>query len=281
MPNLYQPYLDFALDTARRAGALIREKTHTAHKIDKKGRINLVTEVDRASEELIFSAIRKAYPEHSILGEEQGKVSGQESNCRWIVDPLDGTTNFASAYPCYCVSIAFELDGTVLIGVVYDPTRDEAFYALKGGGAFLNGEPIHVSEQDNLEDALLVTGFPYDIALHPEIHLGMFSDLIVKARGLRRDGSAAIDLCYIACGRFDAYWELGLSPWDVAAGNLIVSEAGGKISDFFGREHNLLYRDIVATNGKMHPAIMQACAKYHEALLSSPYYVKAGERAEQ
>lgn len=278
MSSQYQPYLDLALKAAKQAGELIRKAVGESHHIDKKGRINLVTEVDKASEKLIFSLIKSTFPEHSILGEEQGQIIGSDNNCRWIVDPLDGTTNFASGYPFFAVSIAFELNGQVVVGVVHDPCHEETFYAVLGEGAYLNGQPIHVSDNAILEDALLVTGFPYDVSSSPDIHLGMFHDLIIKARGVRRDGSAALDLCYIACGRFDGYWELGLSPWDIAAGSLIVKEAGGKMSDFLGEPHNMLYRDLMASNGKIHPALLEAAKKYTTALRHSPYWIEKGER---
>ncbi|MGM9992408.1 MAG: inositol monophosphatase family protein [Candidatus Bruticola sp.] len=278
MNTNYQPYLDLALKAARQSGELIRKSIGSSHQIDKKGRIDLVTEVDKASEQLIFSLIKDTFPSHSILGEEQGEITGSNATCRWIVDPLDGTTNFASGYPFFAISIAFELEGRVVVGVVYDPCHDEAFYASLGGGAFLNGQPIHVSDNSSLEDALLVTGFPYDISSSPDIHLGMFHDLIIKARGVRRDGSAALDLCYIACGRFDGYWELGLSPWDIAAGSLIVREAGGTMSDFLGEPHNMLFRDLMASNGKIHPKLLEAASKYSDALRRSPYWIQEGER---
>ncbi len=278
MHSKYQQYLDLALKAAHQAGELIRKAIGESHHIDKKGRINLVTEVDKASEDLIFSLIRNTFPEHSILGEEQGQVIGSNSQCRWIIDPLDGTTNFTSGYPFFAVSIAFEQNGQVVVGVVHDPCHEETFHAVFGEGAYLNGHPIHVSDNANLEDALLVTGFPYDVSSSPDIHLGMFRDLILKARGVRRDGSAALDLCYIACGRFDGYWELGLSPWDIAAGSLIVKESGGTMSDFLGKPHNMLYRDLMASNGKIHPALLEAAQIYIEALRHSPYWIEKGER---
>ena len=270
----YHSYLDVALEAAHRAGELIRRARYQRHQIAKKGRINLVTEVDKASEELIFSTLQRYYPEHTILGEEQGQTTKRSSPYRWIVDPLDGTTTFAQNYPCFAVSIALEFEGRVIVGVVYDPCQDESFYATLGGGAYLNGHPIEVSQTDNLEDSLLVAGFPYNLNSAPEINLAIFRDMILQARGVRRDGSAAIDLAYIACGRFDAYWELGLSPWDVAAGRLLVQEAGGIISDFWGQEHLLHYRDILATNRPLHPVLLEAVRPYLNSLRHSPYWVE-------
>ncbi|MCR4783338.1 MAG: inositol monophosphatase [bacterium] len=274
----YQKFLDVAIEAAQEAGKVIREGFGQKHHIDKKGRIDVVTEVDKKSEEIIFSFIRKHFPEHSILGEEEGQVTGQSNRSRWIVDPIDGTTNFAAGYPFFAISIAYEEDGQVRAGLVYDPYHDELFKAIKGGGAFLNDQPIHVSHQTDLIDSLLVTGFPYNVSSSPDIHLGLFRDLILKARGVRRDGSAALDLCYIACGRFDGYWELGLSPWDVAAGILIVHEAGGLVTDFLGKPHNILYRDLIASNGRLHLDLLKAAEPYLEALHHSPYWIEAGER---
>ncbi|MCR5661873.1 MAG: inositol monophosphatase [bacterium] len=277
MQENYEKYLQTALHAAKEAGLLIRHKIGQNIHIDKKGRINLVTEVDMASEELIRNIITSEYPEHVILGEEKGAI-GEEKTHRWIVDPLDGTTNFAQGYPFFSVSIALEVNGQVVAGVVHDPTHEETFSAVKGQGAMLNGRPIHVSDHKILEESLLVTGFPYDISSSPDLHLNLFRDMVLKARGVRRDGSAALDLCYIACGRFDGYWELGLHPWDMAAGALIVTEAGGRMSDFLGEPHNLIFRDMVASNGLVHEEMLRTIAPYENALRASSYWTDMGTR---
>lgn len=277
MQEDYQTYLQTATEAALGAGDLIREKVGKSVHIDMKGRINLVTEVDVASEALIRRMISERFPGHTIFGEENGSV-GTDAEYRWIVDPLDGTTNFAQGYPFFSVSIALEVRGQVVVGVVHDPTHRETFSAVRGQGACLNGQPIHVTDHAELEKALLVTGFPYDVSSSPDIHLGLFRDLVVRARGIRRDGSAALDLCYVACGRFDAFWELGLSPWDIAAGSLIVSEAGGRMSDFLGKPHNLVFRDMLASNGLLHEDILKIIAPYTEALRLSPYWTELDNR---
>lgn len=295
MSEQYLQYLQSAREVATLAGAMIREKLGQSIHVDKKGRINLVTEVDMASEKLIRDYLAKYYPDHYILGEEGGetacscahpssKDTGAQGSAptvalhsgkkfRWIVDPLDGTTNFAQGYPFFCVSIALEINDEVVVGVVHDPNHNETFYACRGQGAFLNDYRISVTNHSNLEEALLVTGFPYDISSSPDIHLGLFRDLVVKARGIRRDGSAALDLCYVACGRFDAFWELGLSPWDMAAGSLIVREAGGQMSDFAGATHNLVFRDMLASNSHLHHPMLEVIKPYLPALRQSPYWV--------
>ena len=265
--------LNAPLEVARRAatlaGDLIRQKLGTALRVDMKGQINLVTEVDTACEELIRRTLRASYPDHRILGEEGGE-SGHDHPCLWLVDPLDGTTNFAHGYPFFAVSIGLEIEGQVAVGVVHDPTRDETFWALRGGGAWLNDRRIQVSDRDQLTHSLLVTGFPYDVRSCPEIHLDLFRDFVLEARGVRRDGAAALDLCYVACGRFDAFWELGLSPWDMAAGSLIVTEAGGRMSDFEGQPLDLRGRDMVASTGRLHGQVLEKIQPHLPALFRSP-----------
>ena len=267
--------LDLCLAVARRAalqaGDLIREKLGGALHIRLKGQVNLVTEVDLACEEQIRRTLREAFPSHRILGEEGGEV-GEAHPCLWIVDPLDGTTNFAHAYPFFCVSIGLQIDGQVAVGVVHDPTRDETFQAVRGRGAWLNDTRIHVTEEDDLVRSLLVTGFPYDLRSCPEIHLDLFREFVLQARGVRRDGAAALDMCYVACGRFDAFWELGLSPWDMAAGSLIVSEAGGRLTDFQGRPLELHRRDLVCSNGRLHDRMLEIIRPRVEAMRETPYW---------
>lgn len=250
--------LNFAIETARDAGQILLEKFGRKINISKKGDINLVTEADLASEKMIIERIRSYYPKHSILAEESGEaiVSGSDTTWKWIIDPLDGTTNYAHGYPCFCVTIALEHDGEIVLGVTFDPTRDELFSAEKGNGATLNNKSIRVSETENLSDALLVTGFPYnareknDFAKH-------FSDFTHKSRGLRRDGSAAIDMAYVACGRFDGFWEEGLNPWDVATGVLLIEEAGGRVSYYDDSKFSIYEPPICASNNLIHREMLE------------------------
>jgi len=242
---------DVAAALAREAGAILKEGYGRAHRPELKGRIDLVTEYDRRSERLLLNRIRSRYPAHAILAEESGAGEG-DAEVRWIVDPLDGTTNFAHNYPFFCVSIGIETRGELVAGVVFDPVRDELFAAARGLGATLNGRPIHVSHIDSLESALLVTGFPYWIRERPEPTLTVFREFLLRAQGVRRDGSAALNLCYLACGRFDGFWERSLSPWDMAAGVLIVREAGGRVTRFDGETFELDRREILASNDAIH-----------------------------
>ncbi len=194
---------------------------------------------------------------HDAVGPEQATGDAAPGGVRWILDPLDGTTNFAHNYPFFCVSVAAERDGAVVAGAVYDPMRDEMFAAALDTGATLNGAMISVSGIARLEDALLVTGFPYSVREHPETILPLFQAFLVRAQGVRRDGSAALNLCYLACGRFDGFWEAHLNAWDMAAGALIVREAGGRVTDFAGNDLDLFGRRIVASNGRIHPAMLE------------------------
>ena len=243
--------LDFARRTARMAGDLVRERSPRRHRVEHKGAVDLVTEADRLSEQAIVETIRSAYPNHSILAEE-GTGQEDSSVLRWIVDPLDGTTNYTHGYPCYSVSLALEHQGRIDLGVVYDPLRDELYEARRGDGARLNGRRIHVSATGGLTDSLLATGFPYDIRTSPDNNLDYFARFALQAQGIRRDGSAALDLCYLAAGRFDGFWEMKLSPWDVAAGALIVSEAGGRLSNFTGGPFRIDGAQVIASNGRIH-----------------------------
>ena len=250
--------LNFAIETARDAGRLLLEKFGTRVRIDFKGEINLVTEADLASEALIIERIKSYYPRHSILAEESGEavVTGGDATWKWIIDPLDGTTNYAHGYPCFCVTIALEHQGEIVIGVTYDPTRNELFSAERGRGASLNNKPIRVSRTEKLGEALLVTGFPYDIKQRPRFERNLV-ELLSNSRGVRRDGSAAIDLAYVACGRFDGFWEEGLNPWDVAAGLLIVEEAGGQVSYYDGTKFSIYKPPICGTNGLIHSQMLK------------------------
>ncbi len=253
--------LNFTIETARDAGRLLLEKFGRITAITKKGDINLVTEADLASEALIIERIKSHHPKHSILAEESGEavVVGGDSAWKWIIDPLDGTTNYAHGYPCFCVTLALEHDGEVVIGVTYDPTRDELFAAEKGQGASLNGRRIKVSETENLGDSLIVTGFPYDFKQRADF-TRHFTDFLLESRGIRRDGSAAIDMAYVACGRFDGFWEEGLNPWDVAAGYLLIEEAGGRVSSYDGAEFNIYRPPICASNGAIHSQMLKVLA---------------------
>ncbi len=245
-----------ALEAAREAGRLLRENLGRANAVEFKGEIDLVTEMDRKAEELIVGRLASAFPDHSIIAEEREGVE-RASPYRWIVDPLDGTTNYAHGYPVFCVSIAFEAEGQVILGVVYNPVLEETFLAEKGRGATLNGRPIHVSGTERLERSLLATGFPYDIRRTRDNNLNHFCNFALKAQAIRRAGSAALDLCYVGCGRFDGYWELRLKPWDVAAGSLIVKEAGGMVTTFDGGPFTIYSDNIVASNGRIHREMIQ------------------------
>ena len=245
--------LNFAIETARDAGHILLEKFGRKINISKKGDINLVTEADLASEALIIERIKSYHPKHSILAEEAGNavVVGGESTWKWIVDPLDGTTNFAHGYPCFCVTVALEHQGEIVLGVTFDPTRSEMFSAERGRGASLNGKPARVSDTEALSESLIVTGFPYDFKRREDFarHLTQF---LIESRGVRRDGSAAIDMAYVACGRFDGFWEEGLNPWDMAAGLLLIEEAGGQVTGYHGSKFDIYQPPIVASNGLIH-----------------------------
>ena len=249
--------LNFAIETARDAGQLLLEKFDRGIAIHKKGDIDLVTAADLASEALIIERIKSYYPRHSILAEESGEavVIGDGTMWKWIIDPLDGTTNFAHGYPCFCVTLALEHEGEIKIGVTFDPTRDELFAAEHGQGASLNGKPIRVSKAEELSESLIVTGFPYDFKRREDFarHLTQF---LIHSRGVRRDGSAAIDLAYVACGRFDGMWEEGLNPWDMAAGILLVEEAGGQVSGYDNSKFSIYSPPMVASNGLIHSQML-------------------------
>jgi myo-inositol-1(or 4)-monophosphatase len=264
-------YLQTARAAARAAGELIRSRfpqvgVDDPLHIQHKGRIDLVTEVDLASEKLLREVIARDWPAHGILGEEEGQV-GATSAPLWIVDPLDGTRSFAHGYPFVCVSIGLEIDGELQVGVVYDPIRDELFEASLGGGAFLNGRPIQVSRTPRLEQALLVTGFPYHLADIDNTDLfGLFREMVVQSGGIRRDGSAALDFCYIACGRLDGYWEFFLKPWDGAAGALIASEAGARVTTMTGEPFRVRYPELIASNALIHDEMLAISRRYCESM---------------
>jgi myo-inositol-1(or 4)-monophosphatase len=252
---------------AREAGALLREYYHRGVRAEYKGDVDIVTEADRASEKLIGERLRAAFPEHGIYGEE-GTRSGMEQEFRWYVDPLDGTTNFAHGFPAFCVvlgceqrkpGLAADEDGEIIAGVVYDPLRDEMFSAERGKGATLNGEPIHCSRTKTLQDSLTATGFPSK-KRHESPNVHFYQEFTLRSHGVRRAGSAALDLAYVACGRLEGFWEFGLNPWDTSAGVLLVEEGGGKITRFDGSKFRLDSKEVFATNGLIHAEMQQLFA---------------------
>lgn len=243
--------IDFIVDVARGAGIFLKGRLNEKHVINYKGEINIVTEEDRLSEGMIISRIRERYPDHDIFAEESAQMA-RGSKYRWIIDPLDGTTNYAHGYPVFCVSIAFEEAGEIHAGVIYNPMLDEMFVAEKGKGAFLNGRKITVSNTADLSRSLLATGFPYDIRSDGNNNINYFNGMAKSAQAIRRAGSAALDMAYIAAGRFDGFWELKLMPWDTAAGWLMIREAGGVVTDLFGGAFHVEAPHVLATNGKIH-----------------------------
>lgn len=256
-----KPYLEVSTQAALAAGKYLRRRIHGAGQVNYKGVVNLVTDCDRYSQKIIISILRRAFPNHGFLAEEDfHDVVGKEAY-RWLIDPLDGTTNYAHGFPIFCISIALEKDGEILIGVVYDPMRDELFQAAKGHGARLNGRKIRVSTISSLNHSLLATGFPYDLRESPVNNLVHFENFLFCVQAIRRCGAAALDLAYVACGRFDGFWELKLNPWDIAAGSLLVTEAGGLVTDFRGEKLDLAAGEIVASNGLIHSSMINILAK--------------------
>ncbi len=253
--------LAFATGIAERAGARVREGFSALKKIEHKGRIDLVTDTDLASERLILDALEDSYPGHTVIAEESAPERAQNaepnaSGYRWLIDPLDGTTNFAHHYPFVSVSMALQYDGVAEVGVVYDPLRDDCFTAARDEGACRNGEPIAVSSQGSLVESLIATGFPYDKYTNERINLENFAQVLLRVQGMRRAGSSALDCCHVAAGWLDGFWEMKLSPWDMAAGALIVREAGGTVTDFAGGRFDPFVGEIVATNGQIHSALV-------------------------
>lgn len=262
-------YLEVAVDIAREASGLLNEFARQRVGFELKGEHDLVTVADRASEKLIVDRLQKEFPTHHILAEEGGDTAGS-SGYRWYVDPLDGTTNFAHGFPVYNVTLALEKDGELIAGVVADPTRNEFFAAERGSGAFLNGERMHVSKADRLTVALAATGFP-SRKRHKNINVHFFHQVSMMTHGVRRPGAAALDLAYVAAGRIDMFWEFTLNPWDVAAGILLVREAGGMCSDMHGGPVKLQAENILADNGLLHEETLALfreiyAGKYREAL---------------
>lgn len=253
---------EVAVAASQAAGAAIRAVAEAGVQnilFKGEGKRDLVTEADKRSEQIIVDAITGRFPDHRILAEE-GTSTGGTGEYRWIIDPLDGTTNFAHQYPLYCVSIAVERGGETLVGVVYAPYMDELFVAVRGQGATLNGAPIHVSEVNELIGGLLCTGFPYRLDGPTGNNLTNWGNFVLRTQATRRDGAAALDLCYVGAGRFDGFWELNLQPWDIAAGALIVQEAGGTITDAYGKPFTVEGHDVVASNGHLHQKMLDVLA---------------------
>lgn len=248
--------LDKIIATGRRAalaaGAVLRQNYLKPHQVRLKGAIDPVTETDLQSQEMIIALIRQNFPDHGFLAEEERGGEGLPRPLHWIIDPLDGTVNFAHGFPMFCVSIAFEAEGILEYGVIYDPMRDELFEAVKGQGATLNGQPTRVSATDRLDRSLLATGFPYDIRERLPGTMARLGRMLGVAQGVRRAGSAALDMAYVACGRFDGFWEEHLKPWDTAAGCLLIEEAGGKITTFKGEVYELYSANILVSNYLIH-----------------------------
>lgn len=250
-------FLRVAQEAAYQAGALLKDNWLKAKTIEVKTDIvDLVTNVDKAADTLITQFLRARFPTHQIIAEESA-VSGQESAYCWYIDPLDGTTNFAHCFPHFAVSIALAYESQVIVGVVFDPLRDEIFCATRGSRATLNGRPIHVSPAPTLDQSLVLTGFPYDRRKRSEFYLRFYQAFMMRTQGVRRCGSAALDLCYVACGRADGFWEWRLHPWDTAAGSLIVNEAGGRMSDFSGKPFDVIGEQTLASNALLHQEMVE------------------------
>jgi myo-inositol-1(or 4)-monophosphatase len=260
------PMLNTAVKAARKAGAIINRASLDLDliRVSAKGRSDFVTEVDRAAEEAIIKTLKTAYPSHAILAEESGHSHPDgEHEYLWIIDPLDGTTNFIHGFPQYAVSIALQQNGRITQAVVYDPTRNELFTATRGRGAFLNDHRIRVSKRQQLKDSLIGTGFPFRSLAHLDEYVRMFKRITEETAGIRRPGAAALDLAYVAAGRLDGFWEIGLSPWDMAGGALLIQEAGGMISDFQGESNYLKTGNVVCGTPKIHPQLLGLVRDVH------------------
>ena len=255
----FERFREVAEATVREAGLYLRSNLDRRAEASFKGAVDLVTAFDTGSQEILVGRLAAAFPGHGFLAEE-GLARPGTSPYRWIIDPLDGTTNYSHTFPVFSVSAALEREGRIVLGLVYDPMREEMFRAVAGEGAFLNEAPVRTSGVDDLGRSLLATGFPYDIRTSSVNNLDHWSRFIVRAQAIRRCGSAALDLAYVACGRFDGFWELKLNPWDVAAGALLVTEAGGRVTDLEGREFELTAPGIAATNGLIHAAMLDVLA---------------------
>ncbi|XHS77298.1 inositol monophosphatase family protein [Burkholderiaceae bacterium UC74_6] len=273
------PMLNVAIKAARAAGAIINRASMDLDilKINTKAPNDFVTEVDQMAEEIIVQTLLEAYPDHGVLAEESGRMGAKDSEFVWIIDPLDGTTNFIHGFPVYCVSIALAHRGVVQQAVVYDPTRDDLFYATKGRGAFRNDRRLRVSKRTRMSDALVGTGFPFRRGDNPKRYLKMFEEVMAEVAGVRRPGAAALDLCYVAAGYYDAFFETGLQPWDVAAGSLIITEAGGLIGNFTGEADYLYQREVVAGSPKIYGQMVQILAPYTRVIKEEDAAAADGE----
>lgn len=257
-------YLATACEIVLRAGAIQTTRRESGFRVQKKGTIDLVTEVDVECEQMCRAVIAERFPDHDVLAEElgDGMAGRTRSRYRWVFDPLDGTTNYAHGLPIYCASLALEIDGRAEVGAVYDPTRHELFTAERGQGAFVNGSRLAVSDTADLLDSLLVTGFPYDVHKHTGDLVELFGVFLGRARAVRRLGSAALDLCYVAAGRFEGFWEQHLKPWDVSAGALIVEEAAGRVTGMDGSPFDAPAAHLVASNGRVHEQMLAVIAEF-------------------
>lgn len=265
------PLLLTAVKAARRAGQIINRASLDVGQITvaTKQQADFVTEVDRAAENAIIELLQTSYPEHAILAEESGQLGDSTAEYQWIIDPLDGTTNFIHGLPQYAVSIGLAHKGVMTQAVVYDPNRNELFTATKGAGAFLNDKRIRVSKRAKLDEALIGTGFPYRVFDHVDSYLAIFKDMAQKTAGMRRPGAASLDLAWVACGRMDGFWELGLSPWDIAAGSLLITEAGGLVGDLSGENNYMKTGNTVGGNPKVFAQLIQLIAPHLNAKLSA------------
>lgn len=257
MEELY----DAAVTAAKAAGKFVQKQVSQFKQVDRKGRTDLVTNIDRESESMIIQHISERFPEHAIIAEEKD-YEKRDHDYRWVIDPLDGTTNYVHGYRHYAVSIALHVRREPTIGVVFDPANNEMFTAIRGRGSFLNDQQIQVSANSQLLNCMLATGIPYEIEERWHRSFDLFKRFYYSTQGVRRDGSAALDMCYVAAGRFDGFWEYNLHPWDVAAAMLIVQEAGGKVSDFRNRKSSIFDTEILATNGKIHDSMLNVIQKY-------------------
>lgn len=253
------PMLNIAVRAARSAGTVISRAFEESDKVEAslKGTNDFVTNIDRDAERAIIEVLRSSYPEHTIVSEEAGELEGTDSDYQWIVDPIDGTTNFLKGIPHFCVSIALRVKGKLDQAVIYDPIRNELFSASRGNGAQLNGRRLRVTKPKEIEGCIFATGFPFKYKHHTEAYMSMLGDIFADAADIRRGGSAALDLAYVAAGRIDGYWEIGLKPWDIAAGELIVKEAGGLVCDFTGDHNYFVSGNIVAAGPRLAQAIVK------------------------
>ncbi|OGW74928.1 MAG: hypothetical protein A2Z72_00035 [Omnitrophica bacterium RBG_13_46_9] len=249
-----------AIEAALKAGGYIKRNLGKARDIRYKGEINIVTEIDKKAEDIIVSEIKKVYPKHSFIAEED-IYAKNDLDFTWIIDPLDGTTNFIHSFPFFCVSVSLMRQGSIVVGAVYDPMRDELFHAERGKGAFLNRQRICVSKLSDIKKAMVATGFAYNVKKAKNNNVNNFINFLKASQAVRRAGSAALDMCYVGCGRFDGFWELYLHPWDTAAASLIVEEAGGKVTKFDGSEYKIFDKETLATNSKLHSCMVKILSK--------------------